>query len=280
VITLGIGRPDREGVAAEAREAELTPARADVPGQAPDPDWLAGRVALVTGGSGGIGRAIAGRLAGAGAAVAVGYGRHGDTAAQTAAGIVSAGGRGAAVGADLGDPAGPGELVRAAEAALGPVDVLVSNAGLGGTKSLAEVTPADFDAMVAVNLRAPFLLAQLTLPGMADRGFGRILFLSSVAAFTGGIVGPHYAASKAGLNGLTHFLASRYAPAGVTVNGLAPALITETGMLPGDPGELRRQIPVGRLGRPEEVADLALAILRNPYLTNQVISLDGGMYPR
>ena len=184
------------------------------------------------------------------------------------------------MGADLGDPAAPGELVRAAEAALGPVDVLVSNAGLGGTKSLAEVTTADFDAMVAVNLRAPFLLAQRTLPGMADRGFGRILFVSSVAAFTGGIVGPHYAASKAGLNGLTHFLASRYAPAGVTVNGLAPALITDTGMLPGDPGELRRRIPVGRLGRPEEVADLALAMLRNPYLTNQVISLDGGMYPR
>jgi 3-oxoacyl-[acyl-carrier protein] reductase len=115
---------------------------------------------------------------------------------------------------------------------------------------------------------------------MADRGFGRILFVSSVAAFTGGIVGPHYAASKAGLNGLTHFLASRYAAAGVTVNGLAPALVTETGMLPGDPEELRRQIPVGRLGRPEEVADLSMAILRNPYMTSQIVSLDGGMYPR
>ncbi len=244
------------------------------------PDGLAGRVALVTGGSGGIGRAVAARLAAAGAAVAVGYGQHGDSAAQVAAQIVATGGRAAAVGADLGDPAGPGHLVSAAESALGPVDVLVSNAGLGGTKSLAEVTVADFDAMVAVNLRAPFLLAQRTLPGMADRGFGRMLFVSSVAAFTGGIVGPHYASSKAGLNGLTHFLASRYAQAGVTVNGLAPALITETAMLPGNPEELRRQIPVGRLGRPEEVADLALAMLRNPYLTNQVISLDGGMHPR
>jgi 3-oxoacyl-[acyl-carrier protein] reductase len=114
----------------------------------------------------------------------------------------------------------------------------------------------------------------VTRPGrLADRAAGR-------QRATGGIVGPHYAASKAGLNGLTHFLASRYAQAGVTVNGLAPALITETGMLPGDPEELRRQIPVGRLGRPEEVADLALAMLRNAYLTNQVISLDGGMYPR
>ena len=133
--------------------------------------------------------------------------------------------------------------------------------------------------MIAVNLRAPFLLAQRILPGMADRGFGRILFVSSVAAFTGGIVGPHYAASKAGLNGLTHFLASRYASSGVTVNGLAPALITETGMLPGDPEDLRQQIPAGQWGA-AEVADLALATLRNAYLTNQVISLDGGVYPR
>jgi 3-oxoacyl-[acyl-carrier protein] reductase len=245
-----------------------------------NPGWLPGRVALVTGASGGIGGSVARQLAAAGAAVALGYGSRGDAATRIAAQITSAGGRAAALGADLGDPAGPAGLVRAAEDTLGPVDVLVSNAGMGGTKPLDEVTAADFDAMIAVNLRAPFLLAQRTLPGMADRGFGRILFVSSVAAFTGGIVGPHYAASKAGLNGLTHFLASRYAQAGVTVNGLAPALITETGMLPGDPEELRRQIPVGRLGRPEEVADLALAMLRNAYLTNQVISLDGGMYPR
>jgi 3-oxoacyl-[acyl-carrier protein] reductase len=107
-----------------------------------------------------------------------------------------------------------------------------------------------------------------------------VLFMSSVAAFTGGVVGPHYAASKAGLHGLTHSLAARFAASGVTVNALAPALITDTGMLPGEPDDLRRLVPVGRLGRPAEVADLALAVLRNPYLTSQVISLDGGMYPR
>ena len=115
---------------------------------------------------------------------------------------------------------------------------------------------------------------------MRERGFGRILFVSSVAAFTGGVVGPHYAASKAGLHGLTHWLASRLAGAGVTVNALAPALIERTGMLPGSSDELRARIPVGRLGRPEEVADLALSVLTNAYLTNQVFTLDGGMYAR
>ena len=115
---------------------------------------------------------------------------------------------------------------------------------------------------------------------MRERGFGRILFTSSVAALTGGIVGPHYASSKAGLHGLTHFLASRVARDGVTVNAIAPALIEETGMLPGDPGDLAGRMPVGRLGKPPEVADIALAVLRNGYVTNQVISVDGGMHPR
>jgi 3-oxoacyl-[acyl-carrier protein] reductase len=114
---------------------------------------------------------------------------------------------------------------------------------------------------------------------MRDRGFGRALFVSSVAGFTGGIVGPHYASSKAGLHGLIHFLASRFAADGITVNGLAPALITDTAMLPGEPAELARRIPLGRLGRPAEVASLALATLGNAYLTNQVISIDGGTYP-
>jgi 3-oxoacyl-[acyl-carrier protein] reductase len=132
---------------------------------------------------------------------------------------------------------------------------------------------------MAVNLRAPFLAAQAALPAMLERGFGRILFMSSVAAFTGGLVGPHYAASKAGLHAITAFLATRSAAGGVTVNAIAPALIAGTGMLPGGEAELAARVPVGRLGRPEEVADLALAMLANGYLTGQVVLIDGGTRP-
>ena len=241
---------------------------------------FSGRVALITGASGGIGQALARRLAASGAVLALGYGAHGRAAEALAAEITAAGGTAITVRADLRRAEAPGQLVRAAAEALGPVDVLVSNAGLSRVQPLEDITAAQFDEMLAVNLRAPFLLAQCAVPSMRERGFGRILFVSSVAAFTGGIVGPHYAASKAGLHGLTHFLASRLAASGITVNALAPALVAETGMLPGDPAELRRQVPVGRLGRPSEVADLPAAILANAYLTSQVISLDGGIHPR
>ena len=241
---------------------------------------LTRRVALVTGASGGIGQAIARGLAAEGATVTLAYGSHAEPAEKLAEELVAAGGIAMAIGADLSRPDAPDELIDSVESQLGAVEVLVPAAGLGRRQTLEEVSIEDFDEMLAVNLRAPFRLAQRTVPGMRERGFGRVLFFSSVAAFTGGVVGPHYAASKAGLHGLTHFLASRLASSGVTVNALAPALITETRMLPGDPEELRARVPVGRLGRPEEVADLALAILRNPYMTNQVVGLDGGIYPR
>ena len=133
-----------------------------------------------------------------------------------------------------------------------------------------------------VALTAPFLLAQQVLPGMIDRGFGRILFISSVAAFSGGVVGAHYAASKAGLHGLMHHLAPRVAADGVTVNCLAPALVGETKMVPADleTGTPPVPIPVGRVGRPDEMADMAITMLRNGYLTNKVITVDGGLIAR
>jgi 3-oxoacyl-[acyl-carrier protein] reductase len=232
---------------------------------------LSGRTALVTGGSGGIGAELSRRLADAGVAVAV---HHRDSEAQARA----AGGA-LIVQADLEDPAACEDLVARVEAELGPIDILAANAGAGGLASWQEVDAEAFDRMYAVNLRAPFLLARRVLPGMIERGFGRVLFTSSIAALTGGVVGPHYAATKAGLHGLTHHLAARVVRDGVTVNAIAPALIADTRMLPGDPEELAARVPAGRLGTPAEVADLALAILRNGYLTSKVIAIDGGMYP-
>jgi 3-oxoacyl-[acyl-carrier protein] reductase len=241
---------------------------------------LDGRVVLVTGGSGGIGAVLCRRLAAEGMAVAVHYRDRVELAEAIAAEIEEAGGRAVAVPADLLVPRGPELLVDQVEERLGPVDALVANHGLAHRGTFDEIDGGAWDETMAINLRAPYLLARRVLPGMIERAWGRILFTSSVAAFTGGIVGPHYAASKAGLHGLTHHLAARVAEAGVTVNAIAPALIEHTDMLPGDPGFLARAIPVGRLGQPEEVADMAVAMLRNAYLTSKVISLDGGMHPR
>ena len=241
---------------------------------------LRGRVALLTGASGGIGQALALALAREGATLALSYGSGKDAASALAERITEEGGTALVVGADMSDEHDPAHLVEEVEQELGPIEVLVGNAGRGKIRSLEELSVAEFDRTYAINVRAPFLLAQAVLPGMSERRFGRVVFMSSAAAFTGGIVGAHYASSKAGLNGLTHYLASRFAASGVTINAVAPALIAETGMLPGTPEQLISQIPVQRLGRPEEVADLTVSILRNPFITNQVVSIDGGINPR
>ena len=241
---------------------------------------LSDRVALVTGASGGIGAALAQRLADAGAAVAVHYRSNGDVAKALVDRIADAGGRAAAFGADLSDAAATEQLAADVAAQLGAVDILAANAGLGRTGRFEDVDATMFDEMLAINLRAPFLLTRAVLPAMRERGWGRIVFTSSVAARNGGLIGGgDYAAAKAGLHGLAHHIAPRVAPDGVTLNVIAPALIEETTMLPGDPGGLAERIPVGRLGKPGEVADLVMALVRNGYITNQVIGIDGGVFP-
>ena len=201
---------------------------------------FANRVALVTGGSGGIGAELSVRIAAEGAAVAVHYAQHREPAEEVASRIAAAGGRASILGADLRDAAAPERLVDQVERELGPVDVLAANAGLGRIAAYTDVDASAFDELLAVNLRASFLLARRVLAGMRERGYGRILFTSSLAGLTGGIVGPHYAASKAGLHGLTHHLASRVARDGVTVNAIAPALIEETACSPATRGTWRR----------------------------------------
>jgi 3-oxoacyl-[acyl-carrier protein] reductase len=243
---------------------------------------LRGRCALVTGGSGGIGGALSRALAGAGVDVALTYGAHRDDAEAVADDVRRAGRRAVVLQADLARPEAPAQVVAQAREALGAVDVLVANAGVGRQLPWDAVEPDVWAETLAVNLTAPWLMVQAALPAMVDRGFGRVLLVSSVAALNGGVVGPHYAASKAGLHGLMHHLAPRVAGAGVTVNTLAPALITGTRILPVDPHDpdaMPLPVPVGRLGTVEEVAAMGLAVLANGYLTNKVITLDGGLVP-
>jgi 3-oxoacyl-[acyl-carrier protein] reductase len=243
---------------------------------------LAGRVALLTGASGGIGKAIGRRLADEGVDLCLSCGRNGDDAAEVADYARERGRRAVTAAADMADPDAPAALVRTAEHELGKVDLLIANAGTADIRGWQKIDLESWNATLAVNLTAPFLLSQQVLPGMVERRFGRILFVSSVAAFTGGVVGAHYAASKAGLHGLMHHLAPRVAADGVTVNCLAPALVGETKMFPADleTGTPPVPIPVGRIGRPDEMADMAVTMLRTGYLTDKVITVDGGLLPR
>ena len=239
-------------------------------------------VALVTGASRGIGRAVALRLGEQGHDVAIGYSHGLEQAEQVAGELTALGRRAVTVGGDLGDPQAPGRIVGEVEERLGGVDVLVANAGIASAPTgILEVALEDWQRMLAVNLTAPFLLAQRVFPGMLERGFGRIVFLSSVAAYTGGLIGAHYAASKAGLHGLAHSLARQGAGHGVTVNVIAPGLI-DTDMLPPEEGvreQLAASRAVGRLGRSEEVADMVVAVVANAYMSNQSIVIDGGTLP-
>jgi 3-oxoacyl-[acyl-carrier protein] reductase len=243
---------------------------------------LTGRAAVLTGASGGIGKGIARALAEEGVDLFLTYGRHGDDAEEAATYARGLGGRAVTASADLADAAAPARLVAQANSELGGVDILVANAGTADVKGWQDIDLESWNSTLAVNLTAPFLLAQQVLPGMVERKFGRVLFISSIAGLNGGVVGAHYAASKAGLHGLTYHLAARVAADGVTVNALAPALIGDTGMFPVDPetAATPMPIPVGRAGRPAEVADIAIAMLRNGYLTNKVVTLDGGILPR
>ena len=168
-------------------------------------------------------------------------------------------------------------MVQQVEQQLGPVAVLVNNAGISRLKPFDQLTEQDWDEVLAVNLKSVFLVTQAVLPGMRAAQWGRIINLSSVAAQTGGVIGPHYAASKAGIHGLTHSYASLLAKEGITVNAIAPALI-ETEMMRDNPRATLALIPVGRFGTVDEVADVVVMLATNGYITGQTINVNGGWY--
>ena len=155
--------------------------------------------------------------------------------------------------------------------------LLVNNAGVTRPQPIAEITESDWDEILAINLKSVFLVTQAVLPKMRAAGWGRIINLSSVAAQLGGVVGPHYAASKAGILGLTHSYAHVLAGEGITVNAVAPALI-ETEMVTSNPNARPELIPVGRLGSVDEAADVVVMLARNGYMTGQTINVNGGWY--
>ena len=238
---------------------------------------LKGKVALITGSSRGIGRAIAFALAEAGADVIVNFVRRSAEAQTVEEEIQRLQRRCVAIQANVSSAGDVERLVRESQQRLGSVDILVNNAGISRPQAIEEISEGDWDEVIAANLKSCFLVTQAVLPGMRARGWGRIVNLSSVAAQVGGVVGPHYAASKAGMLGLTHFYAQRLAKEGITVNAIAPALV-ETEMVTSNPNARRENIPVGRFGLPEEVAQVAVMLVRNGYMTGQTINVNGGWF--
>jgi 3-oxoacyl-[acyl-carrier protein] reductase len=236
---------------------------------------LNGRIALVTGASRGIGAAIAATLAEAGAAVAVNYRERAPEANAVVAKIKDMGGRAIATAADVSQAASVAKMHDQVASTLGPIDILVNNAGIAIVRGIDDLTESDFDATIAVNLKSAFLCTQAVVPAMRTKKWGRIVNISSGAARGGGAIGVHYNASKAGMEGLTRGYAARLVKEGITVNAVAPTLI-ETDMMRGR-SDLARNIPLGRLGHPEEVAQAVLMVLGNPYMTGQTIALNGGM---
>lgn len=179
--------------------------------------------------------------------------------------------------ADVSVSADVRRMVAEVESHLGAVDILVNNAGIARPQKLDEISEADWDEVLTVNLKSVFLVTQAVVGGMRKQGWERIINLSSVAAQTGGAVGAHYATSKAGMIGQTHSFASALVREGITVNAIAPALI-ETEMVTSNLNASPSLIPMGHFGSVDDVSSVAVMLAMNDYMTGQTISVNGGWY--
>ena len=249
---------------------------------------LSGRTALVSGGTRNIGRQVAELLAGAGADVGVIGRSDEDARAATVAAIEERGRRGVGVLVDVADPTGVAAATDAVEEALGAVDIFVNAAAVRPTGRLEDITVEEWDAVMAVNVRAAFLFGQRLLPGMKERGYGRIITFGGLSMLWGKPNRAHVTASKAGLMGLTLALAAECAADGVTVNAIVPGVIdTERANAEWYPDleefyERRlSRIPMARLGRPGELASVALFLASDmsSYMTGQTLYVTGGGHP-
>lgn len=244
---------------------------------------LAGKVALVTGGSRGIGRAISLALAEQGADVAVNYASNATAAEEVVKQITSMGRRAKAYKCNVGVQAEIHTLVEQVQKDLGPVQVLVNNAGITRDRSFSKMTPEQWKEVIDTNLTGQALVTQAVLPGMSNTNWGRIIFISSVVGQMGNFGQANYAAAKAGLIAFAKSLAREVARKNITVNCVAPGYI-ETDMTAVVPAEalevVKKNTPVGRLGKPEEIAH-AVQFLASPkaaYVTGETVSVNGGMY--
>ena len=243
---------------------------------------MARRLALVTGGSRGIGRAIALALGKNGCDVAVNYNASAGAAEALCGELAALGVRASAFRADVSDRSQVEALFKAVEAGMGPVEILVNNAGITRDNLLMRMKSEDWDAVLAANLNSAFYCTKEAIRGMAKARWGRIVSIASVVGLVGNTGQTNYSASKAGLIGFSKSVAREYAARGVTVNVVAPGFIGTdmTGVLKEQVKEaILGQIPLGRMGAPEDVARAVafFASEESSYVTGQVLAVDGGM---